>query len=145
MVKKTYEGLLLLIPSCSHLSSAGRFNRHTAILYSSSQRWVSTQLCLVHLQGKLSFTRQRWTCNNSEGHRSFFVKELVLQVESEVEHKTTERATSDKDLLKVFFNYALPYFFHSWLILVLFFETNRFRPLFHLSLLYLFTCNIWRN
>lgn len=48
--------LLLLIPSSSHLSPAWRFNRHTAMFYSSLQRRVSTQLCLVHLQGKLSFT-----------------------------------------------------------------------------------------
>ncbi len=40
---------------------------------------------------------------NSEGYRSFFVKELVVHVGSEVEHKGTKRATSEKSEPKLSF------------------------------------------
>ncbi|XP_056869595.1 junctophilin-1a isoform X1 [Takifugu flavidus] len=39
------------ISSSSHLSSAWRFNRHTTMFCTSSEYGVSTQLCLVYLQG----------------------------------------------------------------------------------------------
>lgn len=47
---------LLPVPSPYHLSSSAWFHRQRAILYSGLEGRVSTQLSLVHLQGKLSFT-----------------------------------------------------------------------------------------
>lgn len=58
------------ISSGSHRSSAWRFDRHTAMFCTSSECRVSAQLCLVYLQGNLSFTGPLWI--NRETHGSFF-------------------------------------------------------------------------